>query len=457
MTANCSSRSGSWCRTPRVLASGAVLVTTSLALLSCGAPGGETSSSGPATSVEDEITAPVTPEQVAELGDVTLTVWADQAEQPLLEQVIPAYQEEYPNVTVEPSYRSFDDLIATVVNAAASSSPPDVFQGNIGYAVDGALVEAGLVRPLDDVASAYGWDEAPWESSLGPARWNADASAFGDGTLYGVSPVTEIQGIYYNQAKLDQLGLEPPTSLEELATDLQVAQDAGEQPIMLGNADQYPATHILSDLAAADGDPADIRAWIGGQEDATFVTDGNREAAQTMEEWAQAGYFGQGYDGVSNEDAIARFANGEGVFFVGGSWNGASLGEGFGISALPQGGSGAIASPWHVSASTDEVPAAAAFLGMLTTQESAQQILDGGRLPVVTEGVAGATELEQQTLDALEETVADEGQVGYYDWTTTDMLDVMGGSLQEVMAGRTGVDDFLETVQSDWADARAER
>ncbi|WP_218220667.1 ABC transporter substrate-binding protein [Nesterenkonia sp. Act20] len=428
-------------------------VVALLALSGCGAPG-----SGAAAESSDEdrqsITEEVTPEQIADLGDVTLSVWADQAEEGLMEEVVPAFEDEYPNVTVDVTYKSFDDLIATVVNAAASSSPPDLFQGNIGHAVDGALVKGDLVRPLDDVADVYGWEEGTGASTLDPARWNDEGSAFGSGTLYGMSPISEVQGIYYNKEKLEELNLTAPDSVEDLEAGAAAADEAGEQAIMLGNSDQYAATHIFSDIAATTQDPADIAAWIGGDPDATFETEGNAEAAQTMAAWADAGYFGPGYDGISNQDAIARFADGEGVYFVGGSWNGAPLNsEEFGFGSLTSGGVGATASPWHISSSTDAELPAIAFLETLHSPEVGQQILDTGRLPVVTDGVTADDPLEEQTLTALEETIEAGTQVGYYDWATTDMLNQMGGTLQEVMAGRVSPEEFTEQVQEVWAEA----
>lgn len=427
-------------------------VVAGLALAGCSAPGSGTSSSS--NENFEAISEPVTAEQVADLGEVTLSVWADQAEEPLMGEVIPAYEEEYPNVTVDVTYKSFDDLISTVVNAAASSSPPDLFQGNIGYAVDGALVRGDLVRPLDDVAEVYGWTEGTGANTLGPARWNDDGSAFGSGTLYGMSPISEVQGIYYNKTKLDELGLAAPASIEDVAEGAAVAQDAGEPAIMLGNADQYAATHIFSDIAATTQDPSDIAAWIGGEEGATFETEGNVEAAQTMADWAAQGYFGSGYDGLSNQDAITRFADGEGVFFVGGSWNGAFLNsDEFGFGSLTSGGVGATASPWHISSNTDNELAAIAFLDTLHSPEVGQLILDTGRLPVVTDDVTAEDPLQEQTLTALEETITAGTQVGYYDWATTDMLTQLGGALQEVMAGRISPTEFTERVQASWAEA----
>ncbi|MFG2359957.1 ABC transporter substrate-binding protein [Streptomyces sp. NPDC048521] len=436
-------------------AAAAVALAAVLACAGCSPPGsGKSAVAGSQIAVTD----PVTTAQVAALGDVTLRMWADQAEKPLMKSVIPAFEKKYPNVKVDITYKSFDDLIATVVNAASGSNPPDLFQGNIGYAVDGALVKAKLVRPLDDVAAAYNWITGTGASTLAPARWNGSGTAFGSGNLYGMSPISEVQGIYYNKALLKELGLRPPRSLKDLERALPVVKKAGKQPIMLGNSDQYAATHILSDLAVTEQRPAAIRDWIGGRTGTTFVTAGTEKAADTMADWAKKGYFGSGYDGLSNEDAITRFAKGSGVFFVGGSWNGATLDPAkFGFGALTSGGAGATASPWHIAASSKVTPAAVAFLAALHTPRTGQEILDTGRLPVVTDGVKGTNSLQNQTLDALKRTIAAGTQVGYYDWSATDMLTVMGGKLQEVMAGRTSGADFTKAVQDAWLKARRTR
>lgn len=425
------------------------IVSGTLALSSCAAPGSGTTTT---SSSQADISTKVSVSDVRKIGEVTLKMWADQAEQPLMQDVIPAFQKKYPNVTIDMTYKSFDDLVATVVNAAASATPPDVFQGNIGYAVDGALVKAKLVRPLDDVAKVYGWNSNTGASTLVPAKWNSLGTTFGSGVLFGMSPISEVQGIYYNKSKLASLGFSVPSSIADLRKDLPIAKAAGQQPIMLGNSDQYAGTHIFSDIAVTDQKPSSMRGWIGGAPGATFQTAGNEKAANTMRDWASKGYFGSGYDGLSNQDAIAKFAKGDGVFFVGGSWNGASLkSSDFGMGSLASGGVGATASPWHISSKTTKTVAAIAWLEMLRSPHVGQQILDTGRLPVVTDDVATTDPLQKQTLTTLKNTIAAGTQVGYYDWTTTDMLSVMGGALQEVMAGRTSSADFTKTVQTAWA------
>jgi ABC-type glycerol-3-phosphate transport system substrate-binding protein len=430
---------------------GVVAVLVSGLLAACSAPGsGSTSTT---STVQDQVTAPVTAAtQVGKLGDVRLKMWSDVAEKPLMAYVIPAYEKKYPNVKVDITYKSFDDLVATVVNAASSPNPPDLFEGNIGYSVDGELVKAKLVRPIDDVAKAYGWTTGTGASTLSPARWDPAGTTFGSGILYGMSPISEVQGVYYNKQKLAGLGLKPPTTIAALQADLPIAKAKGEQPIALGDADQYAATHIFSDIAVTDQTPASIRAWIGGTKGTTFETAGNRAAALTMATWASKGYFGPGYNGLNNEDALSKFAKGTGVFFVGGSWNGAALNDKkFGLSALVSGGVGATASPWHISQKSRVTPAAVAFMALLHTPEVGQQILNTGRLPVVTDGVTSSSSLQQETLQALKATIAAGTQVGYYDWTTTDMLSVTGSALQEVMSDKITPSAFSQRVQADWA------
>jgi raffinose/stachyose/melibiose transport system substrate-binding protein len=121
------------------------------------------------------------------------------------------------------------------------------------------------------------------------------------------------------------------------------------------------------------------------------------------------------------------------------------------MSSLVTGGVGATASPWHISSKTENTTAAIAWLDMLHSPEVGQKILDSGRLPVVTDGVTATDPLQQQTLTTLKDTIAAGGQVGYYDWSTTDMLTTMGSALQEVMAGRTTPEEFTATVQATWA------
>jgi raffinose/stachyose/melibiose transport system substrate-binding protein len=58
---------------------------------------------------------------------------------------------------------------------------------------------------------------------------------------------------------------------------------------------------------------------------------------------------------------------------------------------------------------------------------------------------------------AWDRIAADDGLIYYQDWATDTMFDTLTGSLQELVGGRTTPEDFVSTVQDDWATFQADR
>lgn len=439
----------------------AVAAVAALVMSGCSAPGGGVTS--PAV-VTDEISAPVTAEQVAELGDITLSVWADQGEQDLMELFIPTYEEKYPNVTVEIQYKSFNDLVTTVVNAMNSDDAPDVAQGNQGWATDGALVKAGLIRPLDDVAAAYGYEDAAGDA-ITQLMWSEDGSVFGSGTIFGMSPDNQMVGIFYNKAKLAELGVEAPRTLEELTAALEAGIALGEAPIVLGNSDKASAMQAFSLVQGALTPAADTRAWITGASGADFNVSTNIEALDLLADWVAKGYISSGYDGTSPDDAAAAFAAGDGLFFIGGSWNAGTIadGEQFGfVSGLDDGGnasSGSFGLNWHVGANSDATIAALAFVGLLNSAETAETLASVNRVPIHPVSLSSSDEgsIFPDLVAAGEEQLGSNGALYWYDWATDTMFDTFTSGLQEVLADRRTASDLAGTIQTNWEDFQAER
>ena len=446
------------------------LVAAGLLAAGCAPPGGGEGDGGGRSTEQDfsRIDEPVTPEQVEELGDVTLEVWADAGEEAMLEQVVPAFEKKYPNVEVDLTIKGWDDLMGTVINAMDSPSAPDVAQSNQGYAVMGTLVKAGLLRPLDDVRDAYGLADGVPKSGWEPTTWSKDGASFGKGDLYGIGYATQPLGVFYNKEKLDQLGLEPPRNMDELETALAKAEQQDELPIMLGNSDQYPlGAHVLGILVDAYEDPAAINSWIAGSEGSSFDTPGVRQATETLQAWDDEGFLGSGYNGRSMDDAVADFARGDGVFFLGGSFNGSKIAgidpEGFGFTTLrnedgKQATTGSFGTPWSISSKTDAEPAAVAFLGFLASEDAAQAYADDSRLPIFhLDDVQPTGSMHEQQLQVARDLFEGGEFIGYLDWSTTTMQRTLGSGAQELLDGKQTVPQFLREVQSDWDSYQTKR
>lgn len=432
-------------------------VATALLAAACSPPGG-----GDRSETElAEITEPITAEQIAELGDIELTVWAEAGEEETLDLFVPEFEDRYPNVDVQVSVRAIDDLVTTVVNALNSEDPPDVAQGNQGFGTDALLVEAGLLRPLEDVAEAYGWDESFNDQLLGPLRWEDDGSQFRSGDLYGISPVANNIGVFYNEEILQDAGVEIPSSLEEFEAALEAVHDNGDLPIMLGNSEQWPALHVYGALLGAFADADEVNAWISGAEGATFETDDNLAAAERLARWAEQGYFGEAYNSVGIDDAAVRFGGGEAAFMVAGDWYAPAIieggGESFGFMAPPVGPSGSVASigsvsfPWHISARTDVEAAAIAFVAEMNSPENAPLLASVNRIPVNAD-VEPPGPMAADLVAVNDELMAADGQIDYPDWATPNLYSIFGSELQNLMDGRSEPEDFLAAVQLEWED-----
>src|SRR5688572_27303490 len=130
----------------RGVAAGIALV---IGAAGCGGTPGEDK---PAATQEGTPAAQVKTDGFDSLGPVTLrAVFSEGSGGPreAIDTLTKEFEAKYPNVDVKVSHRDFATWIKQAKLAAASDSPPDVFAGNQGYQLDGELVKAGLILPLD--------------------------------------------------------------------------------------------------------------------------------------------------------------------------------------------------------------------------------------------------------------------------------------------------------------------
>src|SRR5699024_1617693 len=138
------------------------------------------------------------------------------AQNDAIEALIEAFQDEYPNVTIERNSQSFDDLQQQTGLALSGNDVPDVLQANNARGDIGTFVAGGLLTVLSGCAEACGWEDRVSPSVLPKTRYSDDGVTFGGGSLFGLAQPGEICGIHYALAKRDELGLEPPSTWEEV-------------------------------------------------------------------------------------------------------------------------------------------------------------------------------------------------------------------------------------------------
>jgi raffinose/stachyose/melibiose transport system substrate-binding protein len=437
-------------------------------IAACGGTPGEDK---PNEQTEGTPAAQVKTSGFEDLGPVTLKVISPEGSggpREALRALSKSFEEKYPNVTVDISFRDFAAWTKQAKLVAASDNPPDVFGGNQGFQLDGELVKAGLIVPLDEYAKAYGWDKSYSPETLQQFRWSDDGQSFGEGTLWGIAQTGQSVGVFANKKKLDAAGVDPASlktfdDFDAALAKLRESLPADEPVITMGNKDQFHALHVWGGIQGAYVEAQAVRDWVFQRDGATFDTEGNLTALEKLKEWADKGYLGEAdaYNSRAESDSGVAFARGEGALLIAGNWQAATVREGLGDDGIffnmPPGESGKLVNigstsfPMHISAKTKNPDLAAAYLDWIAGPDAAQELVATQQVPAAIDATAEPGDpLGQQVKDGWDQLVEAGGLTLYPDWSSPTMLQTMGQSFQEMLTGRISPQDVIDRVQSDW-------
>jgi raffinose/stachyose/melibiose transport system substrate-binding protein len=149
-------------------------------------------------------------------------------------RVIELFNEEYPDIEVE--QQTMPEAHTTVLPTRMSSGdPPDMFSHVILRADFGELVEAGHVEDLSD-DSLFG--------SL--SEQIVDMATTASGSIYGVPYTMNSMGIWYNMDKMNELGLRPAETYDELLALYEDIENEGEIPMMVPNKTPWTIWQLAS-------------------------------------------------------------------------------------------------------------------------------------------------------------------------------------------------------------------
>ena len=395
---------------------------------------------------------------------VTLTVWDNftrEAEQEMIEALHAEFEAAHPGVTIVRESYETSDLTALLPLALSETTGPDVAMINQGIANMGALVQAGLLLPLDDYAEQYGWLDRYAEGLHRRNRFTEGGEQFGEGNLYGVSNTAEVVGLYYHRDIFEEHGLSIPTTFEEFESLAQTLIDAGVTPIVFGSLDGWPAIHEYGALQNVYATLEELDALIFRFEDGTFDTEANLQAAQKLVEWVNNGYFSEGFEGMDYDNATtSAFVNRQGAMWLTGSWMSGTLveqldEESVGFFLLPdlEGSevtlaTGGVGLAYGIRATSEHADLAAEYIDLMTGPRAAELLFEQGYLPAVAVDEELLTEgtLTADVVHAWEAISANDKVGHYLDWTIP--YDEIVASLQELLGGQITPEEFVAQVQT---------
>ena len=378
----------------------------------------------------------------------SLVIWEhDYSFEKSLDELIQAFSEEYPNVEVDYEIKADGDYYSLLNTAVQSGAGPDLFWTN-GTATSNMpdLVSNGICYDLSsDIDFSFMSESA------------MNLATIEDG-IYSVPWMTmDTRTVYYNKDLFADNGWEVPKTFEEFETLLGTIKEAGITPISLAH-DEWSMLFAFEPILAGY-DPAYTEGLFDYTNNGTETP--AREALQKMVDWANAGYFGDYWTGVIDNNAqILAFTTGKAAMDIAGSWDASTIADNnpalnLGAFAIPSsdgttGLVGTSANGFSVNAASENMDAALAFANFCASKE-AQTIW------VQSQGaVSGSPEIEASTEIAKEISESGAGNT-YRSWQNVLSSYSAEGSAStiwnqdfcKVFDGQMTVDEFMDELAAE--------
>lgn len=229
----------------------------------------------------------------------------------IVEDVVAQFQKTHPNVKV--NFEGMDQTVhreQKLKSEMVTGTPPDMFVLFGGAEIE-PYVRSNRLMDLTDFVEESGLKQQFQDLHL----WTFDNH------IYGLPIEGNAEPLFYNKEIFDDLGLEPPETLEDLNKVINVLIAHGIMPFALGNEERWPAAifaHYLMDRYAG---PGLINELVQGDESLSFQNPSYWKAFKQLKSWIDENAFYPPANDLSTEEAIERFTNGEAAMYLNGSWD----------------------------------------------------------------------------------------------------------------------------------------
>lgn len=230
-----------------------------------------------------------------------ITIWQD--------QIIPAFNAEYPNIEV-----IFSPDPPADYNAALNAKLEGGAAGDLitcrPFDASLALYNQGYLAALNDLP---GMDNF---SDVAKSAWVTDDGS----TVFCVPMASVIHGFIYNKDIFNELGLEVPTTVDEFFAVLDAIKADGKYvPLSMGTADLWEsATMGFQNIGPNYWKGEEGRkALISG--DAKFTDPEYIAVWEQLSRWGD--YMGDGYQAQTYPDSQNLFSLGKAAIYPAGSWD----------------------------------------------------------------------------------------------------------------------------------------
>ena len=221
--------------------------------------------------------------------------------------ILDGFVEMHPGVTIENNFVPFPQYLPTLESMIAGEELPDVFFGHVKAA---ELGRGGL---------SVNYSEVMDEEFLGQFYEGPTRQFTFDGQVYAIPWTAQMFGIFVNPTIMDELGLEPPETWDELIAMSPTINDAGYIPVAWGNSAMNVCPDFVLPIITQFG--GDVWALDDLSEPGiTWDSEPVVQALALLQDLAMNNVFMPGINGVSEAQGAQIFYQGRSAMFYGGSW-----------------------------------------------------------------------------------------------------------------------------------------
>jgi len=258
---------------------------------------------------------------------------------------------------------------------AGTEAAPDIYFMWAGVGLGGEFVQLGISDPLTEDYEAMGWSDRFLGPSLAKVTYGEE--------LHGVPYTVHGMVVYYRKDAFEQAGItKEPETYEELIAANDALLAAGLQPFSFGGSVNWHLMRLLDSLLETTCG-AELHDALKTMEASWTDEPCATEAFVALDQWNEAGYLGENYMGITNDDSNLLVYTGQAAMFLEGDWmvqaiedQGEDLAN-YGIFPFPTGTNRlyGFAENLYVRTDTPHREAAVRFLDYLTSTEVQQKHL----------------------------------------------------------------------------------
>jgi raffinose/stachyose/melibiose transport system substrate-binding protein len=234
-------------------------------------------------------------------------------------QVLPKLvHQKFPDITLEVTKLPDDQYYTALKTKLASGECPDMILAQPKYAGANSVIglaKAGYLAPLDDVKAL----QKVGKAGTDPLSYNGKVYAFPE----GISTL----GTYYNKNTFSKYGLSVPKNWDEFLSVCKKLKVSGVQPIVMGDKDMYVMQFGLYQIAACQVYPNNMQFDDQLRTGKTKFTDQNTwdKVLGMYKTLYDNGYIEKNSLGLSAQQAIQKFIDGQAAMTFDGSFNATAL------------------------------------------------------------------------------------------------------------------------------------